>query len=301
MPTAAELQAEFDELIAQGLYAIVDMGLLEKARNFEISSNVHEYALETLQSYKEYLKILEQLPPNILKLYLETLKKTELRNNHESESENSFLLEMFESLDSSNSINMAAGIVNRKGILDVEDIKALHMKVMQGTSEQEEDNYNFRKDNCFFVGSFVGGQRQIDFFPMRAVEVPQAMEVLTEYLNLKPSSEEDILFQPMIVHALIAAIQAFPDGNTRLARLILHIKLWQLSKEFHLTTIHLPAIYMSKNFLLVRKSYRDHICRMVVDKTDEAWNRWLNLNLNAMNEQLYYSMNNLEEAKKRFQ
>lgn len=300
MSTASEMQLEFDALIAQGLCSIVDMDFLNKAKNFEVSSSVHEYAKETLESYKEYLKLLDQLPPNILQLYLETLKKTELRDNHESESENSFLLEMFENLHSSNSIDMAIGTINRKGILSSKDIRALHVKVMQGTSEQAEDNYNFRKNDCFFVGSYIGGQKQIDFLPMKSVKLEEAMQVITEYLNLEPTSEEDILFQPMIVHALIAAIQAFPDGNTRLARLIHHIKLWQLSKKYNLTTIHLPAIYLSKNFLLMRKSYREHICRMVVDRTDETWNRWLNFNLNAMNEQLYYSKNNLEEVKRRF-
>lgn len=300
MSTASEMKLEFDELIAQGLYAVADMKVLEKARSFNISSDMHEYALETLQSYKEYLKMLGQLPPNVLKLYLETLKKNEIRDNHESELENPLLIEMFENLEASNSIDMAVSIINRKDQLQVQDLQALHLKVMQGTVEQDDDNFNFRKSDCFFVGSYAGGEKQIDFFPMRAVEIPEAMEVLTEYLNLKPSSEEDILFYPMIVHGLIAAIQAFPDGNTRLARLILHIKLWQFSKQFHLTTINLPTMYMSKSFLLMRKSYRDHIRSIVVDRTDDVWNRWLNFNLNAMNEQLYYGKNNLEEVKRRF-
>ena len=244
------------------------------------------------------MKLIESLPEKMKQGFLETLRKNEIKHNQKAEHENMFLIELYRTLDSSNSIDLGISKLNEKGILTPRDLEELHDKIMEGT-EEGTNNLGYRKKDDIVVEGLEGGIRDIHFIPIKNEEIPEAINLICKFINSEATKEEEIFLKPFTAHALIAILQAFPDGNTRLARLVHQLKIWDLSRKFNLTNINLPAIYMSKSFFMMRRSYRENLRKIVVEKTDDAWNRWYRFSLNAVNEQLNYGISNLEEIKRR--
>lgn len=284
------------DLINSGLYSIVELSDVRKAFDVKLSSENTEYLSETLEEYKNYLKLIDSLPEKIKLGFLETLKRNEIKHNQKAEHENMFLLELYRTLDPTNSIDLGIETI-QTGLLP-EDLEKLHDKIMEGTDE-ESFSKGYRKKDDIVVSGIEAGVNDIHFIPIRKEQIPEAMDLLCKFINSQADKEEEIFLKPFTIHALIALLQSFPDGNTRLARLVHHLKIWDLTRRFNLSNINLPALYMSKSFYVMRGSYREKIRKIVVDKTDDAWNSWYRFSLNAVNEQLYYGIKNLESIKRR--
>ena len=284
------------DLINTGLYSVVDLGDVEKINDIKVSKNTMEYLNETLDIYKKYLALIESLPERMKNAFLETLKRNELKHNQKAEHENMFLIELHKTLDQTNSIDL--GISKLSSKITSKDLEELHDKIMDGTDE-EGKNFGYRKKDDKVVEGLESGSRDIHFIPIRKNDIDKAIDMVCDFINSQATNEEEIFLKPFTAHAIIAMLQAFPDGNTRLARLIHHLKIWQLSRKFNLTNINLPAIYRSKSFFMMRKNYRENIRKIVIEKTDDAWNRWYNFSLDAVNEQLNYGMYNLTELRRR--
>lgn len=295
--TLFDIEKQIEEMMISGLYPTVQ---LEQFRNFDnsLTDDTKEYTLETMESYKEYLQMIEQLPEKFKVAFLETLKKNEINHNQETENENPFLISLYQNIGDMNSIELGMKLLEKKDGLISQDLKKLHYRIMHGTSNSEE-TYEFRRKNNIIVEGMNAGKRDIHFIPIDKKDIPKAVKLICEYLNSQATKEEDILIKPFTAHALIAGLQGFTDGNTRLARLVSHLKIWQLSKQYGITNVNLPAIYMSKSFYMMRGGYRDKVRNIMVDRTNESWNSWYVFNLNAFNEQLHFGKNNLEELKRR--
>ena len=119
------------------------------------------------------------------------------------------------------------------------------------------------------------------------------------YYNQETANEIDILLKPLIVHGLIAALQMFEDGNTRLGRVIQSIELWHLSNQFLETKLPQPALYMSRSYYPFREQYREKITNIVVENNQEGWNNWLHFNLNRIEDQIQFNEYNLEQYRTR--
>lgn len=295
--TLFDVEKQIEEMMISGLYPVVQ---LNQFKNFDngMTEYTKEYTLETIENYKEYLKMIDELPEKFKKAFLETLKKEEIKHNQETENENPFLISLYENIGDMNSIDLGMKLLEKKDGLISQDLKKIHYRIMQGTSSSEE-MYEFRRKNNIVVEGMTAGRRDVHFIPIDKKDIPKAVKLICEYLNSQATTEEDILIKPFTAHALIAGLQGFTDGNTRLARLVSHLKIWQLSKQYGITNVNLPAIYMSKSFYMMRGGYRDKIRNIMVDKTNESWNSWYNFNLNAFNEQLHFGKTNLEELKRR--
>ena len=286
------------DLINSGLYEVVTLEDVKRINSINVSNDNKEYIDETLEIYRKYLDLISSLPEKIKQGFLETLRKNEIKHNQKAEHENMFLLELYRTLDSSNSIDMGVSKLNKNHILTPNDLEELHDKIMEGT-EEEGINLGYRTKDDKVVEGIEGGSRDIHFIPIRKEEIPEAMNLICKFINSEATKEEEIFLKPFNAHALIAILQAFPDGNTRLARLVHQLKIWDLSRKFNLTNINLPALYMSKSFLMMRRSYRENLRKIVIEKTDDAWNSWYRFSLNAVNEQLNFGISNLEEIKRR--
>jgi len=282
---------EFRRLIDEGVYPVVTLSLMEMLNKIEINESNIEYLKETLESYKNYLKLIENLPLELKEAFLLTLKQNEIISNHETENEDKFMLRFYDNVKKINSIDVGMLMINEK--MSVKDIQVLHQVLMDGTSKIDTDNYKLRTDDTHFVGSVENGKNVINYFPVRKEENYQAMQLIANYLNENVNDENMILVQPFIIHGAIAAVQSFDDGNTRLARLIQHLKIWQLSNKFNISHINIPAIYLSKSYLLTRAMYRKKINNIVIDSNNKAWNDWITYNLNMFNEQIYFGETNL--------
>ncbi len=286
------------DLINSGLYQVVSLADIKRASDISISNYNKEYLEETLEAYKHYLQLIDSLPEKMRQGFLETLKRNEIKHNQKAENENMFLLELYRTLDSSNSIDLGVSKLNESGIFTPTDLEILHDKIMEGTKDSNA-SFGYRTKDNIVVEGMESGVRDIHFIPIRKEEIPEAMELICKFINSQATKEEEIFLKPFTAHALIALSQAFPDGNTRLARLVHQLKIWDLSRKFNLTNVNLPALYMSKSFFMMRGNYRKNIRRIVVEKTDDAWNRWYSFSLDAVNEQLNFGISNLEQIKRR--
>ena len=72
------------------------MEALDKIFDYKLNSSMDDYILETLEEYKLYLKLLEQLDPKVRSAFLWTIKHNEIINNHDQKVE---VLQMFQEVN----------------------------------------------------------------------------------------------------------------------------------------------------------------------------------------------------------
>jgi len=271
--------------------------IVDNIDRIKLSTKVIDHLEYTLDDYKEYLDMLKHLDEKTLKYFLVTQKKQEIVNNQEAELQPSFLIALYQMHQRKDSIDIVMKHFE-DGNITMSELKKLHRVVIKGTEDDIEANYDFRSDNNKWVGGFDGnGNRIIDYIPPDYNEIKPMLEKVLYYLNNDINDEvlDNLLIKPFVTHAIIAYIQPFGNGNTRLSRVLQHGKIWQMTKEQLDSDLALPALYLSKNYLQTRSQYRDLI-RDVAINSD--WDRWINYNLNMIDEQLFYSKNNIQKLKK---
>lgn len=262
--------------------------LIGNIRNIKIYDNSLFHIEDTTKAYQEYLKKISRLDPLKLKYFVQTLKNREIINNQEAELEESFLLELFKLSQKKDSIDITMGLINHNNLTPI-DVKKIHRVVIKGSSDDKEQNYDYRKDNDKWVGSFgTNGEARVDYLPPDYNEVLDLMDVILDYLNEDVTNFENLFIKPLVAHAAIAYLQPFGNGNTRLARVLQHCKICANTNQVFNTKLDKPVLYLSKNYLLTREQYRGLIKNLVIQKDDDAWNKWFNYNLNMIDEQLYY-------------
>ena len=266
--------------------------VVESIEKLQISGRVNDHLKETHENYLSFLRKLLSLDEKVLKMYLKTVKNRELINNQETELEQSFLIELYLNSQRKDSIDIVMQHF-QDGNITKEELKKLHRIVIKNSADDDPKNYNFRQDNEKWVGYFgTGGAKRVDYYPPDYNEIDSMLNYILEFLN-DDKSDRDInqtLIKPFIVHGFLGYLQAFGNGNTRLARVLQHGKIWHMTGNQEGIVLPSPAIYLSKNYLQTRPQYRDLIKGIA---NEQAWDFWLNYNLNCFDEQLYYSENNL--------
>ena len=268
--------------------------------NIKIFDNTLFHLDDTYQQYQEYLANLLKLEPKYLKYFLITLKNREIVNNQETELEESFLVELYQLSQRKDSIDIMMKNFN-DGKITKEELKKIHCVVIKGSIDDIPENYDYRADNNKWVGYYgTNGEQRVDYMPPDYKEIEELITYTLDFLNNKGDNDlfNNIFIKPLIVHALIAYIQPFGNGNTRLARVIQHGKMWQLSKENMMVDLPYPSLYLSKNYLLTRPQYRGIIKNLAIEQDDNAWNKWFNYNLNMIDEQLFNLDKNLDMYRK---
>ena len=272
------------------------MELIERIENIELNDNNKYYLDETMEEYQNYLNKINNFDPKLLKYFLETLREMELINNHETEYESTMLLMLHKNSHRENSIKRIIKLYSEKEKLDKEDLKLLHKILMQGT-QNDLSTYDFRKTDNEFVGAFNSdGSKRIDYMPIDSSEIENDIDKVLDYLC--GNNIDDPFTKSFIAHGIIAVMQPFYDGNTRLSRLLQYAEIWKNTNMLYGTNFQSPTIFLSKNYLMTRGQYRNLITNLAVNKDNEAWNKWITYNLNMVNEQLYYLNNNIQRMKK---
>lgn len=268
--------------------------LVGNVQNIKIYDNSMFHMEEIYEKYQKYLKKLLDLEPQKLKYFLLNIKNREIINNQEAEFESSFLYELYQLTQRKDSIDITMKHFEQPE-LTKNDLKKIHRVVIKGSVDDVQANYDFRKDNNKWIGA-IGprGEQRIDYIPPNYEELDELLEVALSYLN---SNNKDLFYniflEPLIAHALIAYIQPFGNGNTRLARVLQHCKICKTTNDIFDTDFSMPTFYLSKNYLLTRGQYRGLIKNLAIEKSDDAWNRWFKYNLNMIDEQLYFLDNQL--------
>lgn len=292
------LQAEKEVLkaMASGV-PIVDLDIFKRVQDLTLSEQVLNQISYTEDLYKEYHDMIMSLSSNLRSNYLQILKSEDIINNQVVEKENSFLLALYYKTHPKNAMDEMIRCCNSE-ITASEFIK-IHDKLLDGTSS--EDQKGLREDNLKFVGTYVAGQRQIDYFPILEKDIVKA---LREYLSLindkkRVQSKEDAFLKPIIYHGLLAALQLFKDGNTRYARLIQHINLWYYTNQTLGYDFSLPTVYATKQYAADRASYRGLIKSIAITENDDAWNNWIIFNLKCLQNNIWVNQSNIETLKRR--
>lgn len=296
MTNLQEIDREIEEIINSGKYPIVTTELFNSIKNLEINPEIKDHLEYTVDLYKNYLKELLNLPVDKQEHFLKTLKAAEIMDNQKLEQENSFLISLYMTVLGDNSIDEMLKISNRK--IESQDLVKMQNLILEGTSLDKKDNNGYRTNNRRFVGTWKNGVRNIQYFPLDYRNIDDAVSKFLNYYNEKEKDELSVLLKPFIIHGLLASLQLFPDGNTRLSRLLQHIKIWQSTKEVFNSDISMPAIYMSRSYYPYRTEYRNKIKNIAVSMDNISWNDWFNFNLNRLEDQLFYISDNLDAYKK---
>ncbi len=287
---------EVEEYINSGKYKVVGLDILEHPESIQVTTDTMDHIDYTFELYLNYLNRINGLPLEHKLRFLRTLKAAEIMDTQKMEQENSFLISLYMSMMGNNSIDKMIGFDSKE--ITSDDMIEVHKLLLEGTTSSKKEIKGYRQENRSFVGSFRNGVRNIQYFPIRYDEIEEAMNRFLAYYNMQESKETDIFIKPFILHGLLASLQCFNDGNTRLSRLLQHIKMWRLTNEKLGINLPEPAIYISRSYYPYRQEYREKIKNIVINTGTNSWNDWFNFNLNRLEDQLFYIDNNLEEFKK---
>lgn len=299
MPNITEREQanrEVEELIASGNYSVVDLSIFEKVEAIKIEELTKDHMEYTKELYDNYLKQLEELDKESRIKYLIALKSADIIDNQKLEKENSFLLSIYMQTMRDSAIDE---LIKIKGTnLTSDDIIKIHQMLLMGTSSSSLANKRYRDDNTKFVGHMEAGIKIVDYFPIQAKDIPTAMEKFTDNYNNFNHENFDIFIKPFISHGLMAGLQMFDDGNTRMGRLLQHYMIWNNTNQVSSKGIELPAIYATRAYYPHRGEYRSHIKNIAIKGDNESWNKWFNFNLNRIEDTLFLSEENLTQYRR---
>jgi len=287
---------DIEEYINSGRYRVVGLDILEHPENIQVTNETKDHMDYSFELYLNYINRIKELSLDHQLRFLRTLKAAEIMDNQKMEQENSFLISLYMSMMGNNSIDEMIEFGKKE--ITPDDVIEVHKLLLEGTTSSKKEIKGYRQENRSFVGSVRNGVRNIQYFPIRYDEIEEAMNRFLSYYNKSEANDTDIFIKPFIIHGLLAALQCFNDGNTRLSRLFQHIKMWQLTNEKLNMELPEPAIYISRSYYPYRQEYREKIKNIVVNTDTISWNDWFNFNLNRLEDQLFYIDNNLEEFKK---
>ncbi|MDD6223384.1 MAG: Fic family protein [bacterium] len=297
MEKSHNIDKEIEEIIASGKYPVVTLDILRNLESIKVFDITKDHLEYTLDLYKNYLSAINKLTREHKVCFLETLKASEIMDNQKLEKENSFLISLYMTVMGNNSIDEIIKLDSNK--MTEKDMIKIQKLLLEGTINDKNTCSGYRQNNRKFVGSWNYGTRNIQYFPIRYNEIEEASNKFLELYNQEESSSiEELLIKPFMIHGLLASLQLFNDGNTRLSRLLQHAKLWQLTNKTLDTNLELPAIYISRSYYPYREEYRNKIKNIAVNMDNDSWNDWFNFNLNRLEDQLFYMDNNLEEYQK---
>ena len=274
--------------------------------NVKLKENVKDHMLYTLEEYKNYLESLKEIEkndPQLAKSFFRLLKITELKASQQMESEDSFLIDigLGPILDGSekSSIDIVTKYILKDKGLNNERLEKIHRIILRGTSDDKEKNYKIRtsKEDTYISEISNGIERTLYVAP-KSEEVNSYLNYLYVFLDNNSNNELDVFLTPYLAHFYISALQPFNNGNTRLARLIQYGDIFKVSRKLLDYNLKQPALFLSKNYQLNCGNYRKMIADIVLDPSDENFNKWVNYNLNMTDEQLFCLSNDIEKIKR---
>lgn len=267
---------------------IVNISLFDYIDDISLSDKTKNSIDYTYELYRDYLNELHQFSDSYQVQILKSLMTTEVIDNHVVEKENIDLLKPYSETHHSTAIRyLLKKLKIEDGILTDSVIKKAHEILMRGTSNEEEILSGFRNNNNYYVGYIENGERVILYLPISYDEINQAMKLFFDYYNAEAHYLSDLFVRPFVIHGLLAALQVFEDGNTRLARTIQHAKLLITTNQLIDSNLSSPAIYFSKAYIPYREEYRKLIADIALHPNYQTWENWIAFNLKRLQDQIY--------------
>lgn len=288
---------EVNKLIITKQYPIVDLNIFDYPTQLNPSEQIKGLIEYTLEIYNDLLNDINLLGDYLKNKYLLTLKNADLIDNQAIEKENTFLITLYSTIANKHAIDTL--IDNYDKPLTKEELIQIHEQLLTGTSSEKK--IGLRTNNLKFVGTWNNSERNIQYFPILEQNIDQALDKLIQLYNSNTNNTNiyNSILNPIIYHGLIATLQLFKDGNTRLARLIQHAELWKQTNKIVDTPIELPIIYASRQYYAYRDEYRNLIKNIAINPDEEAWNNWIKFNLKRIQDNIYTNTANIQTLKTR--
>ena len=221
--------------------------ILDSIENITLSDYTLDELFHTLQLYEEYLCEVNNLSESNKDIFLEAIRYEEMIGTQLFESKCDFhLTSAALSLeDKKDSITYLVENVTEHGIIRIPNLKKAHKIILEGTTIEKDDD-DFRNKQVV-VGYYDPNKKQnvIQYVPPKSEDIDVFMDKIIEFINLKIDNNtfHAMLLKPMVVHALIAILQPFSDGNTRLSRLVQCVDTWHSTNIIYYVNFDLPALY----------------------------------------------------------
>ncbi len=262
--------------------------------------------------YQAYLKNLHELPLEERKQFLNIAWFDEMIANQAMEGETkkgTYLQFMENERKGKKMMSKYTNITLHAGRLQIRDFQRLHSMLLKGTSLEKNKNYSLRSDDQKWVG-YMGenGYPKIQYIPPRSNKIKDCLEKILVYMNNKenvgtkenPSRlyqtfEQEpskfaypIFIKPTITHVLLSILQPFDDGNTRLARLMQDVQIYQeTNRLFNIKPItKLPYISLSQQYYQRGVAYRDNIAKIAQNPSNDTWKQFIYMNLGCIEDEL---------------
>ncbi len=277
---------EIEKCIKSGQYPVVDEHLFDKVFDYKPSQKAIEQKKWLLEEYNEYLDLLMSLPQDLLDAFLDVIKKYDIKDNQKLEKEQEFLLDVQDvRLDRilPHAIDFLCEVDDNLSSIGLQQAHGL---LMEGTSNGSSNDYFYRKQNNKIVGAMVDGNREIYYIPPRVDDIEMLASKFLEFYN-DEQLNKDIFTHPIMAHGLLATMQLFDDGNTRLARLLQHTKLYKQTNELLGYDFTAPIIYNTRTYYPERKKYRSFTIEMAKDANNEILDEWNIYNYRLFLNQIY--------------
>lgn len=281
--------------IASNDIPVAGLEMFDSIKNIKLSDFTIDHTRDTLELYKEYLSEIMKLGEEYRNDFLRTIKFSEIIDNQSLEKEDSFLMVLYMQTVGENCIDylLENDIKNINRDIFVE----AHKHLLRGTKSQKFSNKDYRTDDNTFVvrkeaGNYIARYRAI---PHKDIE-----EGIYRLLKLikSDSCTDEVFLKPQIVHGMVAGLQMFDDGNTRFARILQNIMLFEATKDNLNVSINSPALYGTRSYFPYRDKYRELIGEIVLNPNSDSWNNWFNFNLNRTEDQLFFLGNKVEQYKR---
>ena len=285
---------EIERIKESGEVPTVGLEIFDTINNFKFDDKTLDNEKYDLEMYKEYIEEILTMEKEHVNNYLSVLKSAEIIDNQSLENEDSFLMALYRQIAKENTIDYL--LDHHQNLTKNSFIKGQSI-LLEGTSSDVFSKENLRTDDETFILRKQNDEEKIVYFAINNNDIDEAIEKFLAIYN-SDIYDNNIFLKSQIVHGLIATLQMFYDGNTRYARILQNIKLWDLTRKKEQYPLENPAIYGTRSYFPYREEYRKLIGNIAVSNTKEAWNDWFKFNLNRMIDHIYFLENKLSNYKR---
>ena len=282
-------------LAKQALIKTVDMdAVFNSVENIYFDKKLQNEILYTLDEYKDYLIKLDELNPMQLKQLLDNIKfdETIVTQLFDNRDELSLVRNIYDNHVRIDSIDYIMDKVIGPSKISGDNLKYAHSIIMEGsidkekiTEEEMETLKRYRDNDKYWVGAYnPDNTPNVQYFPPSSKTISDSIDKIVDFINddIYHNTEFDLFVHPIIGHALIAILQPFGDGNTRLSRLIQSSYFTKNTNNVYDTNYQLPLLALSTSYYGFREQYRELIKDIALNPCSETWTKWIMFNLRTI-------------------
>ena len=252
---------------------------------------VLEHLEETNKEFDKYINELFKYDEEYIINYWIYLLYIELVSNQKIES-----LKQDESRILDNKIFFDTLSINHKRI------HTLHNFITEG---ELEPTFSYRDGEVNV--SKINSDGSEDIF-WRGVKAEDVIKFMNDFIKVYKQGGTSLIFSnPFLVsslmHLLFLRIHPYSDGNGRTARIIHNIKFTESINKLYGSRLKISPLNISESILINKITYVKRIDNIYFDikhDSNNEINAWFNFILDMIDEQLYKSMNMLQEIDSSF-